>query len=107
MIENSREAYNALVQNQTMLKAENCQIFNLDALLFLANNTVKFDVIFCDPPYKKGWLDKILPMLNQHLSHDGVLYVEAEFEIKSDATWQVVKQKKAGNVFYHLIKCNQ
>ena len=107
MIENSREAYNALVQNQTMLKAENCQILNLDALLFLANNTVKFDVIFCDPPYKKGWLDKILPMLNQHLSHDGVLYVEAEFEIKSDATWQVVKQKKAGNVFYHLIKCNQ
>ena len=109
MIENSRPAYNALLQNQTLLYnqtslAENCQILNRDALSFLANNSQKFDVIFCDPPYNKGWLDKLLPFLNQHLSADGMLYVEAEFEIKSDATWQVIKQNKAGNVYYHLLK---
>ena len=104
MVENSRPAYNELLQNQTMLKAENCQILNQDALLFLASNTQKFDVIFCDPPYNKGWMDKLLPILNQHLSQDGMLYVEAEFEIKTDATWQVVKQNKAGNVYYHLLK---
>ena len=109
MIENSRPAYNALLQNQTLLYnqtslAENCQIVNQDALLFLGNNTQKFDVIFCDPPYNKGWLDKLLPFLNQHLDADGMLYVEAEFEIKSDATWQVIKQNKAGNVYYHLLK---
>ena len=104
MVENSRPAYKALLQNQAMLKAENCQILNQDALLFLANNTQKFDVIFCDPPYNKGWLDKILPILNEHLSVDGMLYVEAEFEIKSGATWQVIKQNKTGNVYYHLLK---
>ena len=109
MIENSRPAYNALLQNQTLLYnqtslAENCQILNQDALLFLANNSQKFDVIFCDPPYNKSWLDKLLPFLNQHLDADGMLYVEAEFEIKSDATWQVIKQNKAGNVYYHLLK---
>ena len=109
MIENSRPAYNALLQNQTLLYnqtslAENCQIVNQDALLFLGNNTQKFDVIFCDPPYNKGWLDKLLPFLNQHLDADGMLYVEAEFEIKFDATWQVIKQNKAGNVYYHLLK---
>ena len=109
MVENSRPAYNALLQNQTLLYnqtslAENCQILNRDALSFLANNSQKFDVIFCDPPYNKGWLDKLLPFLNQHLSADGMLYVEAEFEIKFDATWQVIKQNKAGNVYYHLLK---
>ena len=109
MIENSRPAYNALLQNQTLLYnqtslAENCQILNQDALLFLANNSQKFDVIFCDPPYNKGWLDKLLSILNQYLIQDGLLYVEAEFEIKSDATWQVIKQNKAGNVYYHLLK---
>ncbi len=109
MIENSRPAYNALLQNQTLLYnqtslAENCQILNRDALSFLANNSQKFDVIFCDPPYNKGWLDKLLSLLNQHLDADGMLYVEAEFEIKSDATWQVIKQNKAGNVYYHLLK---
>ena len=103
MIENSRQAYQSLLQNKTLLTAENCQILNQDALLFLANNTQKFDVIFCDPPYNKGWMDKILPTLNQHLCADGVVYAETEFEIKSDATWQVIKQNKAGNVFYHLL----
>jgi 16S rRNA (guanine(966)-N(2))-methyltransferase RsmD len=104
MIENSRPAYNALLQNQLQLKAENCLIINQDALQFLVNNTQKFDVIFCDPPYNKSWLEKILPILNQHISADGLLYVEAEFMIESDTTWQVIKQNKAGNVYYHLLK---
>ena len=103
MVENSRQAYQALLQNQSLLKAENCELFNQDALLFLANNTQKFDVIFCDPPYNKAWLEKLLPTLNQHLSQDGMLYVEAEFEIKSDVIWHVKKQDIAGNVYYHLM----
>jgi 16S rRNA (guanine966-N2)-methyltransferase len=103
MVESSRPAYSALLQNQTMLKAENCQILNQDALLFLANNTQKFDVIFCDPPYNKGWLQKLLSSLNQHLNANGVVYAEAEYEIKSDDNWQVIKQNKAGNVYYHLL----
>ena len=108
MIENSPTAYNALLQNQTMLKAENCQILQQDALLFLAQNkqmpTQKYDIIFCDPPYNKNWLDKLLPVLNQQLSKDGMLYVEAEFKIQSSDNWQVSKQDKAGNVYYHLLK---
>lgn len=104
MVENSHQAYQSLLQNQSLLKAENCEILNLDAQQFLASNTQKFEVIFCDPPYNKAWLEKLLPILNQHLSQEGMLYVEAEFEIKADATWQVVKQNKAGNVYYHLLK---
>ena len=104
MVENSRQAYQSLLQNQSLLKAENCEILNLDAQQFLASNTQKFDVIFCDPPYNRAWLERLFPILNQIVSQDGMLYVEAEFEIKADATWQVVKQNKAGNVYYHLLK---
>lgn len=104
MVENTRVAYQSLIQNQTLLNAENCQILNQDALQFLTQNNEKFDVIFCDPPYNKGWLDQLLPILNQHLTENGVVYAEAEFEIKSSEEWQVIKQNKAGNVFYHLLK---
>jgi 16S rRNA (guanine(966)-N(2))-methyltransferase RsmD len=104
MIENSNLAFNSLIHNQQLLKAENCQIIVQDALQFLAHNPQKFDVIFCDPPYNKGWLTKILPFLNQYLNENGVIYAEAEFEIKSDENWQVIKQNKTGNVFYHLLK---
>ena len=78
-----------------------------DALQFLVRNTQKFDVIFCDPPYNKAWFDKLLPILNQHVSEGGVVYAEAEFEIKATENWQITKQSKAGNVYYHLLKCSK
>ena len=104
MVENASLAFKALKQNQDLLKAQNCQILNMDALQFLASNTHKFDVIFCDPPYQKNWLIKLLPLLHAHLNTDGVVYAEAEYAIETDAHWQVMKHGKAGNVYYHLLK---
>lgn len=107
MVELSKQASKSLSQNKTLLKAENCQILNMDAMQFLASNQQRFDLIFCDPPYEKQWLDKLLPILGEHLSDKGVLYVEAEFQIESNDTWEVLKQSKAGKVYYHLLKCIQ
>ena len=107
MVENSGLAYQSLMQNQQLLDAKNGQILRQDVLAFLSQNTQQFDVIFCDPPYHKAWLDKILPTLNQHLSENGLVYIEAEFALDSSellAGWQIVKQNKAGNVYYHLLK---
>jgi 16S rRNA (guanine966-N2)-methyltransferase len=104
LIENAHVAFKALKHNQTLLKAQNCEILNQDAIQFLGTNTQMFDVIFCDPPFQKQWLDKLLPVLNKHLSAEGILYAEAEFELKSSELWQVYKQGRAGNVFYHLLK---
>lgn len=104
MVENARAAFQSLLQNQSLLKAEHCQILQQEAMQFVTHNTHTFDIIFCDPPYHQGWLDKLLPLLGQHLSPDGLLYLEAEFAIESNAVWQVVKQNKAGNVYYHLLQ---
>lgn len=105
MVELSKQASKSLSQNQTLLKAESCQILNIDAMLFLAENQQSFDLIFCDPPYQKQWLDKLLPILRNHLSEGGALYAEAEYKIESNDYWEVLKQSKAGNVYYHLLKC--
>lgn len=106
LIEFSRMAYQSLLQNKTLLNAEQAQIHNIDALQFLAKSSSQFDVIFCDPPFNKGWLDTLLPVLAQHLTPEGVLYVEAEYALTADSGWHIIKQNKAGNVFYHLLKCN-
>ena len=104
MIENAGVVFKALKQNQALLKAQNCQILHMDALQFLATDTQRFDVIFCDPPYQKNWLDKLLSLLDAHLSEGGVVYAEAEYEIQPGEHWQVVKHGKAGNVYYHLLQ---
>ena len=104
LVEKSRIAYQALVDNQSALKATSAQVLNIDALQFLKQNQQKFDVIFLDPPYNQGLLDQVLPLIKTALSEDGLIYVEAEFAVTDGADWQVYKHGKAGNVFYHLLK---
>jgi len=104
MVEKSTPVYKALIENKKLLNAEAAQIFNMDAVQFLANNKQLFDIIFLDPPYHQGWLPKLLPQLLLCLVPESLLYVEAEFSVKDRDGWQVLKHGKAGNVYYHLLK---
>ena len=106
MIEQSALAFKALNQNKILLNASNMLIFQQDALVFLSQNKQLFDIIFCDPPYNKNWLEQLLPQLKQHLAPNGRVYVEAEYALQDDGTWQVQKSGKAGNVVYHLLIAN-
>ncbi len=104
MVEFSSVAFKSLQQNKTLLQAAAAQILQQDALQFLQHNAQKFDVIFCDPPYNKGWLDKLLPLLKSHLAENGVLYAETEYAVQENDDWLVIKHGKAGAVYYHLLK---
>lgn len=104
MVEYARSAFQSLQQNKTLLQAEHATLYQQDALQFLHQSKTLFDIIFCDPPYQKGWLEKILPILGEHLAPEGVVYAEAEYAILPTEQWQIFKQSKAGNVYYHLLK---
>ncbi|PPC83293.1 MAG: 16S rRNA (guanine(966)-N(2))-methyltransferase RsmD [Methylotenera sp.] len=104
MVEKAMPVYKAILDNKSTLKADAALVLNIDALGFLDKNQQLFDVIFLDPPYHQGWLEKVLAQLPKHLSPQGVVYVEAEYAVADSEIWQVLKQSKAGNVFYHLIK---
>lgn len=112
LVEVAKPAVAALNENKKLLQAAGALIVPQDALQFLAQNSAqKYDVIFCDPPYNQGWLAKILPALKPLVHEESKVYVEAEFALDSAQNlvpnfaqeWQILKQKKAGNVFYHLI----
>ncbi|MEI6227081.1 MAG: 16S rRNA (guanine(966)-N(2))-methyltransferase RsmD [Methylophilaceae bacterium] len=108
LVEKSTPAYKALIENKQLLKAEQASLRHQDALQFLSQNSQKFNLIFLDPPYHMQWLDKVLPQLLAHLLEDGLVYAESEFALDLSSEmmqgWQIVKQSKAGNVFYHLLK---
>ncbi|MDP3088549.1 MAG: 16S rRNA (guanine(966)-N(2))-methyltransferase RsmD [Methylotenera sp.] len=108
IIEKTSAIYKTILENKATLKADNAQVLNIDAITFLAKNQQTFDVIFLDPPYHQGWLEQVLPLLPAHLNVEGLVYAEAEYALQSadilGAIWQVVKQSKAGNVYYHLLK---
>jgi len=111
LVEKSTPAYKALIENKQLLKAEQASLRHQDALQFLSQNSQKFNLIFLDPPYDMQWLDKVLPQLLAHLLEDGLVYAESEFSLDPNSEmmqgWQIIKQSKAGNVFYHLLKSVQ
>jgi len=105
MVEQNPAVHRALADNAALLKAGQVRLLRMDALQFLAQDTQPFDVIFLDPPFGQGWLEKLLPLLASHLAPDGVVYAESESLLQDGRDWQVCKHGKAGNVHYHLLKC--
>ncbi len=116
LVEKSSPAYKALISNKQLLEADKANILHQDALQFLIQNTLKFNIIFLDPPYNQEWLPKVLPLIATHLHAEGLVYVEAEYALDESQlnasaefmdNWQIVKRNKAGNVFYHLLKAQK
>ncbi len=56
MVERDRKVAQALKENASILKAENCELIVADALEYIARETQHFDVIFVDPPYQLNLL---------------------------------------------------
>jgi 16S rRNA (guanine966-N2)-methyltransferase len=105
MVEQNPAVHRALADNAALLKAGQVRLLRMDALQFLAQDMQPFDVIFLDPPFGQGWLEKLLPVLEPHLAPEGMVYAEAESPLQDSADWQIYRHGKAGNVHYHLLKC--
>jgi 16S rRNA (guanine966-N2)-methyltransferase len=105
MVEQAPKVLAALHENHEMLqKPASMTIIRADALQYLASTKEKFDLIFLDPPYKKGWIARLEPLLPGALNEDAAIYVEAEHEIESLGEWRTVRHGRAGEVHYQLLR---
>ena len=99
---------------KTKLKAEQLTIVRGDGFITLKQMQARgqrFDLIFLDPPYNQGWLEKLLPLCEQVLSPGGIIYAEAAAALPQGtdappwmANWQIIRAEQAGLVFYHLLQ---
>lgn len=113
MIEHNTPAARQLEASKTKLNANQVRVLRSDAVTWLSKagtDSVRFDLIFLDPPYQQGWLEKVLPQCQGLLAEHGLLYLESEFVLQEGNLppwlngWQLLRADKAGIVFYHLLK---
>lgn len=106
MIEQAPRVLAALQANAELIGATAgaVEIRRGDALQYLSSTKAKFDLIFLDPPYNKGWIPRLEPLLPGVLNEDAALYVEAEHELKALGEWCTVRHGKAGEVHFHLMR---
>ena len=104
LVEKDRHAFSQLERNAASFADPRIELRCGDALKFGAAANAEYDLIFLDPPYRHGWLEKVEPLLSKLASPEARIYAEAEKRLESLGNWQVVKQGAAGQVFYHLLE---
>ncbi|MBJ6136487.1 16S rRNA (guanine(966)-N(2))-methyltransferase RsmD [Marinobacter litoralis] len=98
----------SLRDNLRLLKSDKGAVICQDVEQFLRHRQQPpFDIVFMDPPFRQGWLDKLFPLLDseQWLKPGGWVYVEHESELRTPPTpksWELHRQKTAGQVTYSL-----
>jgi len=88
------------------LKDPAIRVVCADALAFLKKpqGLAPLDLVFLDPPYGQGWLDRVIMLLLPHLATDARLYIEAEVALPDQLLPGLVclRRGQAGQVHYHL-----
>ena len=106
-VDNNSNAISNIKQNLSLLSAHSSRCINLTAELFIQSSSSKFDLIFVDPPYNLGLIENTLLNLKQHLTEDGLVYIEMESNLTLDflePSWEILKLKKTSRLIYGLIK---
>ncbi len=103
LIEQSPKVIAALRENAAKLGADRVTIQRADGLRWLGTNAGVYDVIFLDPPFQSGALDKLLPQLIAHMTPGGCAYVESGAEIVAPPGLQLAKSAHAGQVYFGLL----
>lgn len=105
MVEQSPKVAAALAANLRLLGAgDRVELVRQDALKFALSAAPGFDVIFLDPPYRQGWIDRLCPLLPRLANPDALVYAEAEMPLAGCGEWRTVRHGRAGQVFYHLMR---
>jgi 16S rRNA (guanine966-N2)-methyltransferase len=107
MLDSSPVVVEQLRQNISLLRLEQTQVQQADALVWLQGEPQPFDILFLDPPFAENLLPDLCLRLEQGgwLGPDAWIYLEMDADSARPllpATWHILKQKKAGQVEYLL-----
>lgn len=97
-----------LINNLTILKADNGFVINTNTLFWLEQKGRPYDVIFLDPPFRQGLLTRTIYLLEKRkwLSNEAWIYVEnTSLKDKMESFpsyWKLHRRKTAGQIIYRL-----
>ena len=108
LVDADQRAIACITQNVKDCKfSDSAVILRSDAVTFLQRCREQFDIVFLDPPYGKGILPEILPLVAEKMSNIGIICCEHEPELKLPERilkFDLQKQKKYGKIVISLYR---
>lgn len=107
MLDRSPLVVAQLQQNISLLRLEQTQVQQADALVWLEGKPQSFDILFLDPPFADNLLQELCQKLEDGpwLKPDALIYLEMDAAAGRPllpAAWQIIKEKRGGQVEYLL-----
>ena len=106
MIDDDLEVVEDLRAKSDELRIDNCEIFKKEAISWLAKKQKKkYDIVYVDPPFRSGLLERALSELaDGWLTDNGLVYVEIEADKKSIIqNWKIVRTAQSKKTRYALL----
>ena len=114
MIDNNPQAIRMIQHNLDSLAVDNARLLQCDAKHYLQHYQKQqdayksFDIVFLDPPFNKQLVLPFCYYLVESgcLSEQAVIYIEMEKNEQLSqlpSGWEVLKEKKAGQIAYYLV----
>jgi len=106
LIEQDRKTAETLRESIKMLDADEIVVHQADALQWIQAADQVFDIIFLDPPFGENMIEQSLSVLTESecVGEQTLIYVESESVWQAEKNVEVIKQAKAGQVHYTLLK---
>ncbi|RMF16570.1 MAG: 16S rRNA (guanine(966)-N(2))-methyltransferase RsmD [Gammaproteobacteria bacterium] len=104
LVERSATLARYLEQTAGMLNPEaQLHVVQADVASWLAAGAASpYDILFMDPPFRQGWLPRLLPLLEQGgwVAPGAWIYIEHETDcpVPLPSNWQIHREKVAGQV---------
>ncbi|MAD01969.1 16S rRNA (guanine(966)-N(2))-methyltransferase RsmD [Pseudomonas abyssi] len=104
----SRDVVQTLRGHLQTLECDRAEVVQQDGLSLLSGTPPRqFDLVFLDPPFHQGLLEPACSALeaNGWLADDAQIYIESEqspSQLTLPGSWQLHREKRAGQVWYSL-----
>jgi len=106
MVDHDPDVVEDLLRKSQEMAGNRSEVIKSDALMWLsAAQNKKYDIVYLDPPFDKGFLKPILNALSEGwLSDDALVYVEQETgSLDLEANWEIKKIANTNKVKFALL----
>lgn len=103
MAETNTAALACLRATRDKLQANQVRINSADAFLMLKRmDASRFDLVLLDPPFAGKLFDRLFPFLPAIVKPGGLVYIESDQPEDPGPDLPIIRQGKAGQVYYQL-----
>ena len=107
IVDKAQASIDVIKQNLSELRLEDrVEVVHSDAFEFLQRTQERFDIIFLDPPYNKGFVLPIVKSIfsNEVLSQGGIIVIETDSTDLPEGLPEVelIKQRKYGRTYVSI-----